>query len=179
MTWTSAVAIMLSSFSPSPIEKPLKRTTKPKNFTLKSREKYEILFPNFYYSASKNGWICKICSSFATEKGDQAFVKRPGNIGDNPTERFSNHLKTKRRKEAMKNKMTYLEMCNRGTNVWKLAREASLASNTTNIDRNTFVIKSFFRIIHSMIIKVRHIPIVFVMLLISLFITVVKKHPLT
>ena len=100
---------MLSSFSPSPIEKPPKRTTKPKNFRLKSTEKYEILFPNFYYSASKNGWICKICSSFATEKGDQAFVKRPGNIGDNPIERFSNHLKTKRRKEAMKNKLTYVQ----------------------------------------------------------------------
>ena len=93
MTWTSAVAIILSSFLPSPIEKPHKRTTKPKNFRLKSTEKYEILFPNFYYSTSKNRWICKICSSFATGKGDQAFVKRPRNIS--PTERFTNHLKTK------------------------------------------------------------------------------------
>ena len=159
-TSTSAVAIIPSSFSPSPIEKPPKKTTKPRNFRIKSTEKYKILFPDFYYSASKNGWICKICSSFATEKGDQAFVKRPGNIDDKPTERFTNHPKTKRRKEATKNKMTYLEMCNRGTNVWKLAQEARLASNTTKIDRNRFVIKSFFRIIHSMITKVGHIPIV-------------------
>ena len=159
-TSTTALTIILSSFSPSLIRKSLKRTTKPKNFRIKSTEKYEILFPDFYYSTSKSGWICNICSSFATEKGDQAFVKRPGNIGDNPTEHFTNHLKTKRRKEATKNKMTYLEMCNRGTNVWKLAQEARLASNTTKIDRNRFVIKSFFRIIHSMITKVGHIPIV-------------------
>ena len=143
-TSTSAVAIIPSSFSPSSIKKPPKRTTNPKNFRIKSTEKYGILFPDFYYSTSKNGWISKICSSFATEKDDQAFVKRPGNIGDNPTERFTNHLKTKRRKEATKNKTTYLEMCNRGTNVWKMAGEARLASNTTKIDRNRFVIKSFF-----------------------------------
>ena len=178
-TSTSAVAIIPSSVSPSPIEKPLKRTTKPKDFRLTSTEKYEILFHDFYYSTSKNGWIQKICSSFTTEKGDQTFMKRLGNIGDNPTERFTNHLKIKRHKKATKNKMTYLEMCNRGTNVWKLARDASLALNTTKIARNRFVIKSFFRIIHSMIIKVGHIPIIFVMLLISLFIVVVKIYPLT
>ena len=44
-------------------------------------------------------------------------------------------------------------MCNRGTDVWKLAREAGLASTATKIDPNRFVIKSFFRIVHSMIIK--------------------------
>ena len=44
-------------------------------------------------------------------------------------------------------------MCNRGTDVWKLAREASLASTATKIDCNRFAIKPFFRIVHSMIIK--------------------------
>ena len=143
---TSAVATIPSSASPSPIEKPPKRTTKPRDIRLKSTGKYEILFPDFYYSASKNTLICKICSSFATRKGDRAFVERPGNICDHPTERFTDHLKTKRHKEASKNKMAYLELCNRGKNVWKLAREVSLASNTSKSDRNRFVIKSFFPI---------------------------------
>ena len=178
-TSTSSVATIPSSVSPSSIEKPLKRTTRPKDFRLTPTEKYEILFHDFYYSTSKNGWIQKICSSFTTEKGDQTFMKRLGKIGDNPTERFTNHLKIKRHKEATKNKMIYLEMCNRGTNVWKLVRDVRLASNTTKIARNRFVIKSFFRIIHSMIIKVGHIPIIFVMLLISLFIVVVKIYSLT
>ena len=44
-------------------------------------------------------------------------------------------------------------MCSRGADVWKLVREASLASTATKIDRNRFLIKSFFRIVHSMIIK--------------------------
>ena len=80
---------------------------------MKSTEKHEILFPNFYYAASKNGWIYKVCSSFATGKGDRAFVDRPGNIGDHRTERFTNHLNTKRHQEVTKNKKTYLEMCSR------------------------------------------------------------------
>ena len=49
--------------------------------------------------------------------------------------------------------MTYLKMCNCQTNVGKLARKASLASNTTKIYCNRLVIMSFFYIIHSIIIK--------------------------
>ena len=94
-TSTSAVAIILPSASPSPIEKPPKKITKPRDVRLKSTEKYEILFPDFYYSASKNWWICKICSSFATRKGDLTFLERPVNMGDHPTEHFTDHLKTK------------------------------------------------------------------------------------
>ena len=62
-------------------------------------------------------------------------------------------IQKQKNKEATKTKMTYLKMCNRGTDVWKLAQEASLTSNTTKIDCNRFVIKSFFCIIDSMIIK--------------------------
>ena len=97
--------------------------------------------------------MCKICTSFATGQGDRAFIERPGNIGDHPTERFTDHLKTKRHKDALSNRTAYLEMCNCGTDVWKLAREASLASTATKINCNRFVIKSFFGIVHSMIIK--------------------------
>ena len=120
---------------------------------MKSTEKYETLFSDLYFSASQNGWMCKICTSFTTRQGDRAFIERPGNIGDHPTERFTDDLKTKRHKDALSNRTAHLEMCNRGTDVWKLAREAGLASTTTKIDPNRFVIKSFFRIVHSMIIK--------------------------
>ena len=129
----------MSSVSPSHIKKLPKKTTKTRDIRLYSTEKYEILFPDFYYSASKNGWICRICLSFATEKDDQAFVKRPGNLGDQPNECFTDYLKTKRHKEATKNNVTYLEMCNHETNIWKLAQEASIMLNTTKIDCNRFV----------------------------------------
>ena len=145
-----------TSVTPSPtalsIDLPSKKIIKTKD-RLKSTEKYETLFPDFYFSACQNGWMCKICTSFNTGQGDHAFIERPGNIGDHATERFTDHLKTKRHKDALSNRTAYLEMCNRGTDVWKLAREASLASTATKIDRNRFVIKSFFRIVHSMIMK--------------------------
>ena len=120
---------------------------------MKSTEKYGTLFLDFYFSASQNGWMCKICTSFATGQGDHAFIERPGNISDHPTERFTDHLKTKQHKDALSNRRAYLEICDRGTDIWKLAQEASLALTATKIDRNRFVIKSFFRIVHSMIIK--------------------------
>ena len=146
-----------TSVTPSPtalsIDLPSKKITKTKDIRLKSTEKYETLFPDFYFSASQNGWMCKICTTFANGQDDRAFIERPGNIGDHPTERFTDHLKTKGHKDALSNRMAYLEMCNRGTDVWKLAREASLASTATKIDHNRFVIKSLFRIVHPMIIK--------------------------
>ena len=105
----SAVAtITPSSVSSSPIKQPLKRTTRPSDIRLKSTEIYEILSPDFCYSASKNGWIFNTCSSFATGKDDQPLMERPGNIGDHPTERFTDHLKPKKNKKATKSKMSYL-----------------------------------------------------------------------
>ena len=114
-----------TSVTPSPtalsIDLPSKKITKTKDIGLKSTEKNETLFPDFYFSASHNGWMCKICTSFATGQDDRAFIERPGNIGDHPTERFTDHLKTKRHKDVLSNRTAYLEMCNRGTDVWKLA----------------------------------------------------------
>ena len=62
----------------------------------KSTEKYKILFPDFYNPTSKNGCICKICSSLATEKGDWWFVKRPGSIGDHPAHHMIELASSKR-----------------------------------------------------------------------------------
>ena len=123
-----------------------KKITKTKGIRLKSTEKYETLFPDFYFLASQNGWMCKICASFAAGQGDRSFIERPGNIGDHPTERFTDHLKTKRHKDALSNRTAYLEMCNRGTDVWKLAREASLASTATKIDRTDLLSSLFFEL---------------------------------
>ena len=101
-----------TSVTPSPtalsIDLPSKKITKTRDIRLKSTEKYETLFPDFYFSASQNGWMCKICTTFATGQGHRAFIERPGNIGDHPTERFSDHLKTKRHKDALSNRMAYL-----------------------------------------------------------------------
>ena len=138
-----------TSITPSPtalsINLPSKKITKATDIRLKSTEKMWNSFSwLLLFGISQNGWMCKICPSFATQQGDLAFIERPGNISDHPTERFTDHLKTKRHKDALSNRTAYLEMCNRSTDVWKLAREASLASTATKINRNRFVIKSFF-----------------------------------
>ena len=49
--------------------------------------------------------------------------------------------------------MIYLETNWCRKNIWKLACKVSLALDTAEVDCNWFVIKSFFRITHSMIIK--------------------------
>ena len=91
---------------------------------------------------------------------------------------WTDHLKIKRHDEDTK-KMTYLELWNCHTIIWELDSKASFASNAIKIDRNRFVVKSFFRIVHSMIIKNRYKSIILVILLILLLVVVVKKYPLT
>ena len=44
-----------------------------------SHKNYEKQFPQFYYSATEDGWYCKICSSFSDVRiTDQAFVNKAG-----------------------------------------------------------------------------------------------------
>lgn len=66
---------------------------------------------------SQNGWLCKVCTSFATGQGDRAFIERPGKINYHPTERFVDHLKTKRHVEVMNNRIACLEIGNCRTDV--------------------------------------------------------------
>ena len=48
-----------------------------------SKNKYELLFPDFYYSNIEKGWYCKICSSFAQSiSGPTSFVNKVGDFGD-------------------------------------------------------------------------------------------------
>ena len=69
-----------TNITPSPtdlsIDLPSKKITKTKDIRLKSTEKYETLFPDFYFLASQNGWMCKICTSFATGQGGCAFIDK-------------------------------------------------------------------------------------------------------
>ena len=69
-----------TSITPSPTDLSIdllsKKITKTKDIRLKSTEKYETLFPDFYFLASQNGWMCKICTSFATGQGGCAFIDK-------------------------------------------------------------------------------------------------------
>ena len=58
---------------------------------------YEICFLDFYFSSVKNGWLCKIYSSFSHgNAGNRAFVDKPGKLGEHTSARFSDHLNSNR-----------------------------------------------------------------------------------
>ena len=58
-----------------------------------SKNKYELLFPDFYYRNIEKGWYCKICSSFAQSiSGPTSFVNKVGDFGDHSNRTVSHHL---------------------------------------------------------------------------------------
>ena len=65
-----------------------------RDLRLKSFEKYEKDFPDFYYSYADQGWFCKVCASFALGSGKRPFIEIPGKFADHPTERANDHLST-------------------------------------------------------------------------------------
>ena len=73
-----------------------------------SHKSYEKQFPQFYYSATEDGWYCKICSSFSNIRiTDQAFVNKAGTFGNHPTNRSNKHLSSARHQERLRNKQAY------------------------------------------------------------------------
>ena len=76
-----------------------------------SHKSYEKQFPQFYYSATENGWHCKICLSFSDIRiTDKAFVNKADTFGDHPTCRSNKHLSSARHQESLKNKQAYDEL---------------------------------------------------------------------
>ena len=130
-----------------------KVSEKERDLCLKSFEKYEKDFPGFYYSHVDQGWFCKVCASFASGSGKRPFIEIPGKFADHPTERANNHLSTQRHKTAVQNKQAFKELSKRGSNVWKLMRDASLANDTLKFSNARFVIKSFFNIMYTLVMR--------------------------
>ena len=123
-----------------------------RDLRLKSFEKYEKDF-RFYYLYADQGWFCKVCASFALGSGKRPFIEIPGKFADPPTERANNHLSTQRHKTAVQKKQAFKELSKRDSNVWKLMRDASLANDTFKLSNARFVIKSFFNIMHTSVMR--------------------------
>ena len=117
-----------------------------RNLRLKSFKKYKKYFPDFYYLYADQGWFCKVCASFASGSGKRLFIEIP-------TERANDHLSTQRHKTAVQNKQAFKELSKRDSNVWKLMRDASLANDTLKLSNARFVIKSFFNITHTLVMR--------------------------
>ena len=110
-------------------------------------------FPDFYYLYADQGWFCKVCASFASGSGKRLFIEIPGKCADHPTEQANNHLSTQRHKTAIQNKQGFKELSKRDSNVWKLMRDGSLANDTLKLSNARFVIKSFFNITHTLVMR--------------------------
>ena len=124
-----------------------KSITKTSDLRKMSHKSYEKQFPQFYYSATEDGWYCKICSSFSDIRiTDQAFVNKAGTFGDHPSCRSNKHLSSARHQESLKNKQAYDELSKKNTNVWKLSQKASLSQAALKTTNNRYVIKCFFRV---------------------------------
>ena len=108
----------------------------------RSKNKYEQISPDLYYSNNKKGWYCKICSSFAQSiSGPKSFVNK---VDDHPNRTISSHLSSLRQQNAVKNKLPFKELILHRTSVFQLLHEASFASEIWKQKTNRFVIKSFF-----------------------------------
>ena len=61
-----------------------------------------------HLSSAKDGWLCKIFTSFSQgNSGSRAFIDKSSNVGDHPTERFTDHPKSKRYLTSVKNKQCH------------------------------------------------------------------------
>ena len=116
--------------------------------------KYELQFPDFYYTSSMDGWFCKTCSSFAPKSGkEKAFIDITGRFGDHPSDRAFLHLNSKRHKLSVLNKQAFDELRKNHTDVYKMLVDASLSNAVAKTTQNRFAIKLFFRIIHFIVMK--------------------------
>ena len=119
-----------------------------------TRKKYELHFPNFFYSSSLNGWFCKVCTNFAPlGVQERSFIEIPGGFGNHPTDRSSLYLYSKRHQQSVLNKQAFNELCTKNMDVYKLLVEDSHANQVDQSNQNRFVMKRFFRITHFMIMK--------------------------
>ena len=92
----------------------------------RSKNKYEQIYPDLYYSNNKKGWYCKICSSFAQSiSGPKSFVNK---VDDHPNRTISSHLSSLQQQNAVKNKLPFKELILHRTSVFPLLHEASFAS---------------------------------------------------
>ena len=119
-----------------------------------TRKKYELHFPNCFYSSSLNGWFCKVCTNFAPlGVQERSFIEIPGGFGNHPTDRSSLYLYSKRHQQSVLNKQAFNELCTKNMDVYKLLVEDSHANQVDQSNQNRSVMKRFFRTTHFIIMK--------------------------
>ena len=90
---------------------PSERKVEKDDLHRKSTQKYELQFPDFYYTSSMDGWFCKTCSSFVAKSGKELLLTYPEGLEiDYPSDRAALHLNSKRHKLSVLNKQAFDEL---------------------------------------------------------------------
>ena len=66
-----------------------------------SQQKWESLYPCYFYSASKQGWLAEVCGEYGIY-GDEFWQSEAVKMGEHPRSLFSVHLKSDKYANALK-----------------------------------------------------------------------------
>ena len=107
-----------------------------------AQEKWENLFPFAYYSASKNGWLCKTCSGYGG--GDDYWRSKGVKLKEHPRRLFTDHSESKKHLDAIKRRQEVDVILRRGS-IYKQAHDGAQTSDRKLKKRNRSIIKKFLK----------------------------------
>lgn len=82
-----------------------------------SQQKWENLYPCLFYSASKQGWLCKVCGEYS-DHGDAFWRTEAVKMGEHSGRLFSEHMKSDKHSKALKKVHVWAGISKRGpTNI--------------------------------------------------------------
>ena len=65
------------------------------------QQKWESLYPCYFYSASKQGWLCKVCDEYGVHD-DEFWQTKAVKMGEHSGRLFLGHLKSDKRTKCSK-----------------------------------------------------------------------------
>lgn len=108
-----------------------------------SQQKWENLYPCYFYSASKQGWLCKICSENSTH-GDEFWRSQAVKMGEHPGRLFSGHLNSDKHKNALKRQQESKQLLKKGS-IYQRIHTGVHTQNLKIRQQNRTVIKKFLK----------------------------------
>ena len=107
-----------------------------------TQEKWELRFPFAYYSASKKGWLCHLCSEYG--EGDEYWRSVGVKLHAHPTDTFKRQMEGKKHIDAKKKKQELKNLLSKGR-IYKQLIDGERQQSRNVKKRNRRVIKKFLK----------------------------------
>ena len=107
-----------------------------------SREKWENLYPFLFFSSSKNGWLCIVCSEYG--EGDEFWRTKGVKQGEHPNGTFFTHEKSKKHTKAVSKRAEVKRFFSK-RNIYKQIYQGAETENQKTKQGNRRVIKKFLK----------------------------------